>query len=263
MSGWTFTLNDKKKKDLFLSVFHVLKTTTSHVHTALNSEHVHIQGMDKSHVCLFDLYLKRAWFDAYQVDTATHICFDTTIFYSMLNTKSEDQNICIKMASSDTLDIELVSEKATNKSGGGYDKFFTLPLMEYDYEEMGIPETEYDAEFSLPAKNITNLLSQLSNFGTDLRVTCTDDDVDFDTKGPSGDMRVRVHIDDMSSYSVVEGQALQVSYSLMYVSKMCVSNKLSPEIEFSLSGESPMRIKYDLGDDSSLVFYIAPKVSDD
>ena len=43
---------------------------------------------------------------------------------------------------------------------------------------------------------------------------------------------------------------------------MCLTNKLSNEIHFSISAEYPMKISYDLGDDSSIVFYIAPKMSD-
>ena len=35
------------------------------------------------------------------------------------------------------------------------------------------------------------------------------------------------------------------------------------DIEFYLSNECPMKIKYDLGDNSSLIFYIAPKLADD
>jgi hypothetical protein len=43
---------------------------------------------------------------------------------------------------------------------------------------------------------------------------------------------------------------------------MCLTNKLSNEIQFSISGKYPMKIRYDLGDDSSIVFYIAPKLAD-
>lgn len=254
----SFSIQDKKKKDLFQSLFSVLKAVTSHVHVSLDSNRLHIQGMDKSHVCLFDLYLRSNWFDVYQVAEAVHIGMDASIFCSMLNTKSDDQDIAVKLSSSaDSLELELAS--ASSK----FNKYFTLPLLEYDYEEMSIPETDYDAEFALSAKSISHLLGQLSTFGNEVKITCMDDDVDFETKGPSGDMRVRIHIDDMSSYSVVEGQTLNVAYSLMYVSKLCVTSKLTPDIEFSLSGESPMKIKYDLGDTSSLVFYIAPKVSED
>ena len=44
---------------------------------------------------------------------------------------------------------------------------------------------------------------------------------------------------------------------------MCITNKLSSDIEFSLSNDCPMKINYDLGDNSSLTFYIAPKLADD
>jgi proliferating cell nuclear antigen len=257
-----FFIRDKKKKELFLSLFHVLKSTTTLLHLTFSEETMHIQGMDKSHVCLFDLHLAKGWFDSYKVEQQPiSICFDANTFYSMINTKGEDQFVSIKMNSSDCLIIELLNTigPATND----YNKFFSLPLVEYDYEELNIPSTEYDAELSLPAKKLTSLLSQLGNFGNDVTVICTDDDVDFVTKGPAGDMRVRVNIDDMSSYSVVEGQTLSVTYSLFYITKMCLTSKLSAEIELSLSSEYPMKIRYDLGEESVLSFYIAPKISDE
>jgi hypothetical protein len=43
---------------------------------------------------------------------------------------------------------------------------------------------------------------------------------------------------------------------------MCASTKLSKLSNISLSHEYPMSIKYNLGDDSIVSFYIAPKVID-
>jgi hypothetical protein len=63
-------------------------------------------------------------------------------------------------------------------------------------------------------------------------------------------------------YSIIEGQVINLNYSLSYINKMCLTNKLSSEIQFSISAEYPMKISYDLGDDSSIVFYIAPKLAD-
>lgn len=253
------TINDKRKKELFISTFHLLKSSASHINASFSSENVHIQGMDKSHVCLFDLNLKKAWFSNYDVKEQTDLCFDAGIFYSMISTKGEDQLLVIKKVVDDSLSIELIN--GDKKSD--YSKFFTMPLIEYEYDEMNIPETEYDAELSLPSKKVTDMLSQLSNFGDDINIKCSDDFVDFKTKGTSGEMRVNVPIDDMSSYSVIEGEDINLTYSLIYVSKMCITNKLSSDIEFCLSNECPMKIKYDLGDDSSLLFYIAPKLADD
>jgi proliferating cell nuclear antigen len=253
------TVSDKKKKDLFISIFSLLKNSSSQINATFSSDIMHVQGMDKSHVCLFDLTLQKDWFSNYQVTTSTNLCFDANIFYSMISTKGDDQQLVIQKVDDDSLSIQLVN--GDKKSD--YSKFFTMPLIEYEYEEMSIPETDYDAELSLPSKKVSDMLSQLSNFGDDLNITCSDDFVDFKTKGNSGEMRVNIPVDDMSSYSVVEGEEINLNYSLIYISKMCVTNKLSSDIDFSVSCECPMKIRYDLGDDSSLLFYIAPKLADD
>ena len=254
-----FTISDKKKKDMFISIFHLLKNSSSHINATFNNEKLHIQGMDKSHVCLFDLNLNSNWFNQYNIANIFKCCFDTNSFYSMINVKGDEQSLQIKKNSDEALLIELISGEKKND----YNKYFTLPLLEYDYEEMSIPSTDYDAEFSLPSKKITDMLSQLSNFGDDININCSDNSVDFKTKGNSGEMRVNILIDDMSSYSIIEGEEINLIYSLIYISKMCITNKLSADIDFSLSNECPMKINYDLGDDSSLTFYIAPKLADD
>lgn len=253
------TINEKKKKELFISIFQLLKSSGANINATFTSTNMHIQGMDKSHICLFDLNLNNKWFSSYDAKDNTSICFDAGIFHSMISSKGDDQQLVIKKIAEDSLTIELVNgEKKSD-----YSKFFTMPLIEYEYNEMNIPETEFDAELSLPAKKVTDMLSQLSNFGDDLNINCYDEFVDFKTKGTSGEMRVNIPIDDMSSYSVVENENVNLTYSLIYISKMCITNKLSTDIEFSLSNECPMKIKYDLGDDSSLLFYIAPKIAED
>jgi proliferating cell nuclear antigen len=254
-----FAITDKKKKENFISIFHLLKSSSSQINATLNEKKLHIQGMDKSHVCLFDLNLTSNWFDKYNIDKNFHCCFDTSSFYSMISIKGDDQSLVITKTSDEALAIELINGEKKND----YNKYFTLPLLEYEYEEMLIPTTDYDAEFSLPSKKVTDMLSQLNNFGDDIIINCCDDYVDFKTKGNSGEMRVNIPVDDMSSYSVVEGEEVNLSYSLIYISKMCITNKLSSDIEFSLSNDCPMKINYDLGDDSSLTFYIAPKLADD
>ena len=54
------TISDKKKKDLFISIFHLLKYSSNQINAMFTSDNLHIQGMDKSHVCLFDLNIKTA-----------------------------------------------------------------------------------------------------------------------------------------------------------------------------------------------------------
>jgi proliferating cell nuclear antigen PCNA len=127
---------------------------------------------------------------------------------------------------------------------------------------MNIPNVDYDAEFSLSSKQISDMFSQLNNFGSDIIINCSQDDISLTTNGVTGEMRVDIPIDDLTSYSIVEGEEVILTYSLSYINKMCITNKLSTDIDFSLSNECPMKISYDLGDGSLMVFFIAPKMND-
>jgi hypothetical protein len=106
------------------------------------------------------------------------------------------------------------------------------------------------------------MFSQLSNFGNDIIIKCSEEEISLTTNGVSGEMRVDIPIDDLSGYSIIEGEEIILTYSLSYINKMCITNKLSNDIEFSLSNNCPMKISYDLGDNSLLQFFMAPKIND-
>lgn len=256
-------ISDKKKKEIFVSLFQVLKNCSSLINIMFDAETAHIQGMDKSHICLFDIKITKEWFTSYKINDQIKISFDTNIFHSIISTKNENQDLIIKMDENDqdTIHINFISQEKDSKKNE-FNKFFKMPLVEYEYEEMNIPVVDYDAEFSLSSKQITDMFSQLSNFGTDIIIKCTEEDINLTTIGINGEMRVDIPIEDLTSYSIVEGEEFLLTYSLTYMNKMCITNKLSTDVDFSLSNERPMKISYNLGDDSSMVFFIAPKINE-
>ena len=44
---------------------------------------------------------------------------------------------------------------------------------------------------------------------------------------------------------------------------MCLNAKLSSEITLSISKDYPLRMKYDLGEESFVMFYMAPRIDED
>jgi len=153
-----------KKKNTFISIFHLLKNSCTDIHATFDVNNLHIQGMDKSHICLFDLNLKKEWFESYEVSSKEEICFNANNFYSIINTKSDEQTLVIKKETDDFLIIELINLIKNSD----YNKYFSMPLLEYEYDEMNIPSPDFDAEFSLPSKRVNDMFSQLSNFGDDI-----------------------------------------------------------------------------------------------
>lgn len=256
------TISNKNKKDLFVALFQILKGCTSIVRVIFQEDKMYIQGMDKSHICLFEVNIQKKWFDEYILDESSSVMsFDTNIFHLIISTKQESHNIIIHSTGSDSdnINIDLVSQEHTK---GEFDKHFKIPLADYEYDEMNIPVVDYDAEFSISSKKICEITSQMLSFGTDLNIKCSEERIDLVTDGIVGEMLVNIPIDDLNEYSIVEDEVIDLKYNLNYIAKMCLTNKLSSEVVFCISADYPMKINYDLGDDSSILFYIAPKISD-
>jgi proliferating cell nuclear antigen PCNA len=254
-------INDKSKKDIFVSLFQILKNCTNIVCVNFEKDRFFIQGMDKSHVCLFNIEIVSSWFSDYDIEYETNISFDTSIFHTIISTKQDSHDIVIHMDDneSDNLNIDLISHNLKSD----FNKYFKIPLADYEYEIMNIDNIDYDAEFLINSKKICDIFSQMIFFGKDINIKCSEDRMDIITDGVTGEMRVNIPIDDLCEFSIVEDNELNLKYSLTYINKMCLTNKLTSEIGFSISNEAPMRIKYDLGDNSSIIFFIAPKLNDD
>jgi proliferating cell nuclear antigen PCNA len=255
------TITDKKKKESFVSLFNVLKNCSTLINIIFEPELLHIQGMDKSHICLFDVKLAKKWFATYEVIETIKISFDSLFFYSIISTKSDNQDLTIYLSDNNQDILHIVFESKEIKKGE-FKKTFKMNLTEYEYEEMGIPVVDYDAEFSLSSKLISDIFSQLNNFGNDIVINCSEEQITLTTNGITGEMKVDIPNDDLNDYSIIEDEQIILTYSLAYINKMCITNKLSNDIEFSLSNQCPMKISYNLGDDSSMVFFIAPKIND-
>ena len=253
------TIREKPKKDLFIALFSTLKNCSTIVNISFEPDKIHIQGMDKSHICLYDIYIQQKWFSHYEVAKVTNVAFDSSVFHLIISNKTDGYDILIHTECEDNLHIDLIASENTK---GEFNKHFKLPLCEYDYEEMVITDTDYEAEFSISSKKICEIISQMVLFGSDINIKCTEEKIDLITNGITGEMSVNIPIDDLTEYGIVEGEEIDLTYSLSYIHKMCLTNKLSNEIDFFISKQTPMKMKYSLGDESSLMFYIAPKISD-
>jgi len=205
-----FTISDKLKKDNFVALFQTLKNCTTVVSAIFETNNLHIQGMDKSHVCLFDVNIDKSWFNEYIVEGETTISFDTSIFHIIISTKQESNDIIVlfnKSEDSDNLIVNLISQEHCK---GEFNKYFKIPLVDYEYELFSIPTVDYDTIFSISSKKISEIFSQMMIFGNDINIKCSEEKIDLITNGITGEMVVNIPIDDLTEYSIIEGEVIDV-----------------------------------------------------
>jgi proliferating cell nuclear antigen PCNA len=244
--------------------------------------------MDKAHVCLYDIKVDATWFSQYEfISGATEsgatesgatesgatesgatesgalkdvstISINPATLYNVLSITQDHQTMTIHYSGDpEKLNIDFVNELQIK---GEFSKYFEIPLIEVDMQMLDIPEVDYDAEFSVSSKKMHEITTQLSLFGETMNIFCSEEALNISATGDSGKMMINIPIDDLNSFSINEGQEFVLNYSLNYVHKMCVTNKLAHEITFGVSETFPMKISYDIGDASSVSFYLAPKI---
>ena len=267
------SIENKSKMEMFVALFQLLKNWGSYLNLHFEPTHLYIQSMDKSHICLSSITITSKWFTSYEILDTTNISLDATNFAVMMNYALKHGKMEMKFNDAidpDKLFINLSStnigtgttSKKTKEVQNKFDHFFELNLIDIEQDTLGIPEVDYDVDFTMKSENFVELINELTVFGSNLNIICGEDLLEFNASGDTGKLKVNIPIDDLNEYAISEGETLDISYSSNHIGKMCLSTKLGQHVSLSISSEYPMAIKYDLGDDSNVAFYIAPKIAD-
>ena len=256
-------INQTSKAEIFAALFQHIKLFTEHVNIMFSEDKMFIQSMDSSRVSIFEIYLPASWFDVY-----THtrpggitIGINAILLFKVLNARDKNQLLHIKFDDNNNDKLYL---NFTSESNTVFDKHFEIPLIDIDVETMGIPDIDYQAEFSIPSINFAILINQLQMFGDTLQIECSEEKIQLSsTSSESGKMFVEIPIDDLTSFSILEGERLNLSFSLAHLHNVCLYNKLSRDVEINMSANYPIKMVYSLGQmDAKFIFYLAPKIND-
>lgn len=258
----TIGITDIQKAECFSALFQHIRLFTEQINIMLESGRMYIQSMDSARVSIFEIFIPSTWFDVYQHTNvgSTTIGLNSTMLFKILNTRDKLQEISI-VFNEDDPDKLFLNLTCDNKSI--FDKHFELPLLDLDYELMNIPHIESQAELSISSTNFASIINQLKLFGDSLDIECNEENILLTSVSQeSGKMLVKIDIDDLTSYAINEGENMKISFSLNNLHNICMYNKIAKEIEIHLTKNYPMKIIYNLGDDTKLVFYLAPKIDD-
>jgi proliferating cell nuclear antigen len=257
-------LTSPVKAETFATIFQHMKLFTDNINIMFESERMFIQGMDSARVSIFEITLPATWFDEYEHEDQGTILIgiSSSLLFRVLNTRDKSQNLIIKFdqENSDKLLVDFVGESKV-----AFDKHFELPLMNIDEEMMAIPEIDYQAEFSLSSSNYSNMINQMKMFGDCLEIKCSEERIDLLSNSVDlGKMSVNIPIEDLTEFSINEGETLDISFSLNYMHMFCMYSKLSKDVNLSIRDNYPMKMLYKLGEEGAqMTFYLAPKLGKD
>ena len=274
-------IRNEGKADTFTGVFQYMKLWSEFITMNFRRDMFYIQCMDAAHVSIFEVRIPSQWFDEYRLVDDKEVCLSisSVIFFKIMNSRDKMQSMklqyAVTAATAADDKIHIFFDNAGGDVGGGggggggqkqnvFDKVFEVPLMELSTEMLAIPASEYQAEMAFPSSRFASIINELEFFGDTMNIQCSEESIVFQSTTPEkGKMSVHIKLDDLTSFSIQEDESLNLSFSLRYIHNMCFYHKLAKEITLHVSADVPMRVVYDLGDEASVMFYLAPKIGDD
>ena len=258
-------IQDTEKCESFISIFKHLKNFTDKVCIFIDEDKMYLQGMDDSHVCVYELFLQGSWFDVWSPEfnnTMEHrFGIYLPIFNKMLNIWTNLHTIKLESQEGDNLDIHITSKIEK----GAFNNIFALPLMDIEVDCLTIPETEYEVDIIMKSSQFKSTLDSLSQFSETLDISCDDKKLLLKSNSTEGSMKVEIDMENIELLAVVEGETVESSFAIKYITHMCQFHKLSSNVEIHMSPELPIQLIYNIGNDekNKMRFYLAPKISDD
>ena len=259
-----FNISEYDKVSKFCNVFQYLKNITDILNISFSNNGLFIQGMDNTHVCMFQLKLDNNWLTDYSY---THSAPNTILAISsanlnkILSTHNEDQSILFNfIEDSDKLEIKFKSNDSKNKN---FNKTFKLNLLDIGYITEIYSDFDYGAEITTLSKTMFTIIDQLSQFHDQVAVTCDETKIEFDANGDEMSMNVEIEMDDVIEYAVDEDETISVEFSVNYFKKICGLQKFTNNVNLKFSNNYPMFVEYMINENNKLTLYLAPKIVDD
>lgn len=253
-----FEITTRKKCEMFINIFNNLKNFTDKLTITICNEKFYIQGMDNNHVCVYELYLPSDWFDIWEVEESKCYGISLLIFNKILHICSDKQTIKIHSESEDNLMIDFIS-----KEKGDFNKYFDMPLMDIDIDNLVIPDTEYEVDINIESKKLKILIDELSNFNETININCNEEKLLLESKSNEGTMKTVINIEDIDELAVIEGREIEISFGIKYIAQMCQFYKLATNCELHISEGIPLQLKYEIENDAYIRFFLAPKMEED
>jgi proliferating cell nuclear antigen PCNA len=252
-----FEITDKKKREIFITIFNNLKNFTDAIVLNIEEDRLYIQGMDNSHICVYELILQSSWFQVWDITEPQVFGLSLPIFNKILHICSDKQSIHIHSDNNEDLQIDFTCDEK-----GEFDKHLKMPLMDIDMDRLHIPTMDYEVDIEMDSKKFKNLIDELANFNETLNIVCNENQVVLESSSSEGTMNVVITTDDIDLLAVVEGKEINASFGIKYIAQMCQFHKLTTNCAIHITEDMPLQLKYEIDDDCLMRFYLAPKIND-
>ena len=104
-----------------------------------------------------------------------------------------------------------------------------------DNDILCIPDTDYSVDLKMVSSEFSDLIDQLSIFGQELLVKCTDEKIEMTGQGEMGKMKAVIKEQDILIYAIEEKTTIELSFGMNFVKDFSTFSKVNKAMNIPVS----------------------------
>ena len=199
-----FIIKTDEKIIEFIEIIKFMKNLSQYTTMMCNSNHIHIQLLDDSHVSLLDVNIPSEWFDSYECDNPLTFSVSNNILSKLFGLYTKGS----------IMETEIDEEKYhLSYLNDKENKYFTICLIDIDKELLTPEEKDTDLDFTIKTTLLDTYLSDLSIFGEDLEIIYKNDTLYLTSEGDEGTMKIEIPDNSLTELNVIDDYEFRCKYS--------------------------------------------------
>lgn len=261
-----FKLINNEKANQFISIIKTLKLFNDYISFFFNSDKLYIQGMDNSHICLYEVNIDKDWFDEYNYssnESQIIVSCMSNIINKILNLYKTNETLVIGF-NDDNMDNIFINMIINNDNNLTNNKEFEINCIDIDFESLSPDEIDYDIDLYFTSKEFSNYCNELMNFGEELQIFCYNNLIKLKSNNNESSMVQNIDMNLILKYDAIDDFKIYNKFQINYINYICNLQKAFSQIKISVQYGLPINIFFNTDDDLLNVrFFLAPKVEDD
>ena len=210
---------------------------------------VSLKAIDAGQIAMVIYNLPRDAFEKFEIDGSHKIGVNLPSLSSIMKRAKPGDKLLLEL--SDNKRLKIVFEGENVRS-------FSINLLDISSSELPNPDIKYDAILRMNAGALGDGVKDANLFATYLTFRATDKYLEVIAKGPQGEINNKTEYSSpLIKEHDIKGEALAM-YSIEYLQHLLKGASLDTEVEINLKTNSPLKIRYAIGD-AIIQFFLAPR----
>jgi proliferating cell nuclear antigen len=248
-----FQIKSEDKAVELIEVLKIIKHLTNSATFMCTKEHIFIQIMDQSHVCLLNIYFPAEWFYLYEAENST-FSINTNVLVKVFGMYTMHSVIEVFIENEDKININLIHELQQKR--------FEIPLMDIEQDVLKPTIKDTNLDFVIKTRTLDKYINELSAFGDDVEIECSDDKLFLTASNHEGSLKIEIKNETLEEFNVIENYTFKNKFCIKYLQYITKLFIIYPTIHLFLDEDNPLMITFK-DTDTKFNYYVAPKCSDD